>query len=139
VRNTCISFELDPPDKTEMARRIAAYSVSHAWLVAEVDGGVAGYAYGSPHRERAAYVTSCDVAVYVDGAHARHGIGRALYGVLLPVLGARYHAAFAGITLPNAASVGLHKAMGFTPVGVYREVGWKMDAWRDVGWWQRLL
>lgn len=123
-----------------MARRIGAYSASHAWLVAEADGIVAGYAYGSPHRERAAYASSCDVAVYVDPAHARRGIGRALYSVLLPLLKKKgSHAAFAGIALPNAASVGLHEAMGFTPVGIYREVGWKMGSWRDVGWWQRLL
>ena len=55
------------------------------------------------------------------------------------VLAAKYHAAFAGIALPNDASIGLHEAMGFTPVGIYRQVGWKMGGWRDVGWWQRLL
>ena len=139
VRNTCISFELEPPDEAEMARRIAAFSTSHAWLVAEVSGAVAGYAYGSPHRERAAYASSCDVAVYVDPAHARQGIGRTLYAALLPILAAKFHAAFAGIALPNDASIALHEAMGFAPVGVYREVGWKMGGWRDVGWWQRLL
>ena len=123
-----------------MARRIGEYGASHAWLVAEVAGAVAGYAYGSPHRARAAYASSCDVAVYVDPGHARRGIGRALYAVLLPLLGRKgCHAAFAGIALPNEASVGLHEAMGFTPVGIYREVGWKLGAWRDVGWWQRLL
>jgi phosphinothricin acetyltransferase len=130
---------LEPPDAAEMARRIAEYAASHAWLVAERGGRVAGYAYGSPHRSRAAYASSCDVAVYVDPACARQGIGRALYAELLPLLAARYHAAFAGIALPNKASVALHEAMGFTPVGIYREVGWKMGAWRDVGWWQRLL
>ena len=123
-----------------MARRIASYSSSHAWLVADVGGQAIGYAYGSPHRDRAAYASSCDVAVYVDPAHARQGIGRALYAVLLPLLAEQgRHAAFAGIALPNEGSVGLHEAMGFTPVGIYREVGWKMDGWRDVGWWQRLL
>jgi phosphinothricin acetyltransferase len=122
-----------------MARRIAEYSASHGWLVAEHGGRAAGYAYGSAHRTRAAYASSCDVAVYVDPACARQGIGRALYGELLPLLAGRYHAAFAGIALPNEASVALHEAMGFTPVGIYREVGWKMGAWRDVGWWQRLL
>ena len=122
-----------------MARRIAEYGVSHSWLVAERGGAVAGYAYASPHRSRAAYASSCDVAVYVDPAHARCGLGRTLYGALLAELAPRYHAAFAGITLPNVASVGLHEAMGFTPVGIYREVGWKLSAWRDVGWWQRLL
>jgi phosphinothricin acetyltransferase len=139
VRDTWISFELEAPDAAEMVRRIAAYSASHAWLVAEVDGAVAGYAYASPHRERAAYASSCDVAVYVDPAHARQGVGRALYTELLRLLTEKYHAAFAGIALPNEASIRLHEAMGFTPVGVYREVGWKMGGWRDVGWWQRLL
>jgi phosphinothricin acetyltransferase len=139
VEGSWISFELEPPDGAEMARRIASYSASHAWLVAEVCGVVAGYAYGSPHRERAAYASSCDVAVYVDPDHARQGIGRALYGELLPLLAEKYHAAFAGIALPNDASIGLHRAMGFTPVGVYHEVGWKMGGWRDVGWWQRRL
>jgi L-amino acid N-acyltransferase YncA len=135
-----VSFELEPPDVGEMARRIARYGASHAWLVAEVDGAVAGYAYGSPHRDRAAYASSCDVAVYVDPAHARRGIGRALDAALLPLLADKgFHAAFAGIALPNPGSVALHEAMGFTPVGVYREVGWKLGGWRDVGWWQRLL
>lgn len=122
-----------------MNRRIAEYSASHAWLVAEIEGVLAGYAYGSPHRTRAAYASSCDVAVYVDPAHSRQGVGRTLYAELLEQLGEDYHAAFAGIALPNAASVGLHEAMGFTPVGIYREVGWKMGGWRNVGWWQRLL
>ena len=139
VERTWISFELEPPDEAEMARRVAEYGASHGWLVAEVGGKVVGYAYGSPHRSRAAYASSCDVAVYVDPAHNRRGIGRALYGDLFARLAENYHAAFAGIALPNEASVGLHEAVGFVPVGIYREVGWKMDGWRDVGWWQRLL
>jgi L-amino acid N-acyltransferase YncA len=139
VQSSWVSFELDPPGAGEMAQRIADYGASHAWLVAEHGGAIAGYAYGSPHRSRAAYASSCDVAVYVDPAFSRQGIGRALYAALLPKLGETYHAAFAGIALPNEASIGLHEAMGFTPVGIYREVGWKLGAWRDVGWWQRLL
>ena len=123
-----------------MARRISDYGASHAWLVAEAGGEVAGYAYGSPHRTRAAYASSCDVAVYVDPARSRQGVGRALYAELLPLLVAKdFHAAFAGIALPNDASIALHEAIGFTPVGIYREVGWKLGGWRDVGWWQRLL
>lgn len=130
---------MEPPSREEMAHRIETYRASHEWLVAEEAGSVVGYAYGSPHRTRAAYASSCDVAVYVDPRFARRGFGKALYAVLLPLLGRKYHAAFAGIALPNQASIGLHEAMGFTPVGIYREVGWKMDRWRDVGWWQRLL
>lgn len=140
VTGSVVSFETEAPDNAEMARRIADYGASHAWLVAEIDGAVAGYAYGSPHRTRAAYASSCDVTVYVDPAHARQGIGRALYAALLPRLKDKgLHAAFAGIALPNPGSVGLHEAMGFTPVGIYREVGRKLGAWHDVGWWQRLL
>src|SRR5688572_20416112 len=140
VAESWISFELEPPGRDEMASRIADYGASHAWLVAEARGRVVGYAYGSPHRTRAAYASSCDVAVYVDPEHSRRGIGRALYDALLPALaGKGFHAAFAGIALPNDASVGLHEAMGFTPVGIYREVVWKLGQWRDVGWWQRLL
>jgi phosphinothricin acetyltransferase len=140
VTDSTASFELDPPDAAEMARRIAAYGESHGWLVAELEGEIAGYAYGSPHRTRQAYAMSADVAVYVDASFARAGIGRQLYQALFPMLKDRnLHAVFAGIALPNDASIGLHEAMGFTPVGIYREVGWKMDGWRDVGWWQRLL
>ncbi|WP_295524885.1 GNAT family N-acetyltransferase [Novosphingobium sp. Chol11] len=140
VTGTWASFELDPPDDAEMARRIEDYGASHAWFVAEVDGVVAGYAYGCPHRSRAAYASSCDVAIYVAAAAAGRGLGRLLYGALLPMLRERgYHAAFAGIAQPNPASVALHLSAGFAPVGTYREVGWKLGAWRDVAWFQRLL
>ncbi|NWK95331.1 GNAT family N-acetyltransferase [Sphingobium lactosutens] len=141
VTDGWVSFETDPPDAADMARRIADHGASHGWLVAEAeDGRIAGYAYGSAHRTRAAYATSADVAIYVDAAFARQGVGRALYAALFPILKDRgIHAVFAGIAQPNEASVALHEAMGFTPIGIYREVGWKMGGWRDVGWWQRLL
>jgi phosphinothricin acetyltransferase len=80
------------------------------------------------------------VSVYLDAAHHGRGLGRALYGELLPLLTRLgYVNAYAGVTLPNDASVGLHEAVGFTPVGVYRGVGFKHDRWHDVGWWQRAL
>jgi phosphinothricin acetyltransferase len=107
------------------------------WLVSERDGALVGYAYGSVHRTRAAYRWSVDVSVYVDRSVHRAGIGRALYAELLETLTRLgYYNAFAGITLPNAASVGLHEAMGFRPVGIYRNVGHKFGRWHDVGWWQ---
>ena len=140
VIESWVSFEIDPPSEVEMASRIANYGASHGWLVAEIDGAIAGYAYASPHRTRAAYSTSADVAVYLSPASAGKGIGKQLYGALFLQLKERgIHAAFAGIVLPNEGSIGLHKAMGFIPVGIYREVGWKMGGWRDVSWWQRLL
>ena len=140
VTDSWVSFETNAPSSAEMAQRIGDYGGSHAWLVAEARGAVIGYAYASPHRTRAAYSTSVDVAVYVEASHARKGIGSLLYLALFPILKHKgMHAAFAGIALPNDASIALHKACGFTPVGVYREVGWKAGRWRDVGWWQRLL
>ena len=134
------SFEIEAPDAAEMARRMVLYGPTHGWLVAQCDGQAAGYAYASPHRERAAYAGSCDVAIYIARAFHGRGIGRALYDALLQGLRERgYHAAFAGIALPNPGSIALHEALGFTPVGIYREVGWKHHEWRDVGWWQLLL
>ncbi|WP_077145629.1 arsinothricin resistance N-acetyltransferase ArsN1 family B [Sphingopyxis sp. KK2] len=140
VTSTTISFEEVPPDVAEMERRIAAILLKYPYLVAEVDGQVVGYAYASEHRTRAAYRTSVDVTVYVAPGAQRSGVARRLYSSLLPTAANMgYHAAFAGIALPNDASVGLHEAMGFEPIGIYREVGRKFDAWHDVGWWQRLL
>ena len=131
------SFEEVAPPPGEMAARIARASATHAWLVEERDGAVTGYAYASPHHPRAGYRWAADVAVYVDPAHHRQGVGRRLYGALLPLLRDRgLRMACAGITLPNPGSVGLHEAVGFVPVGIYRRIGWKHGAWRDVGWWQ---
>ena len=140
VRDTVISFETEVPTVQEIARRIDDTLSTHVYLVSEIDGVVAGYAYASHHRSRPAYRWSADVTVYVAAEARRSGLGRALYGRLLPMLAEQqFHAAFAGIALPNPASVSLHEAMGFTPVGVYREVGYKFGRWCDVGWWQRLL
>ncbi len=141
VAGTAISFEIDPPGATEMRRRIGATLQRWPWLVCERDGALRGYAYAGEHRERAAYQWCADVSVYVDTAAHRSGVGRALYTALLRILLAQgFHNAYAGITLPNAASVGLHESLGFEPVGVYRDVGFKLGRWHDVGWWQlRLL
>ena len=140
VTDTAASFELEPPDAAEMAARIAAIGAHRPWLVAELGGRVTGYAYASAHRERAAYRWSVEVTVYVEAGHHRQGIGRALYEPLLQLLAAQgFRTALAGITLPNPASVALHEALGFTPIGVYREIGFKAGTWRDVGWWQKQL
>ncbi|MCA1748436.1 MAG: arsinothricin resistance N-acetyltransferase ArsN1 family B [Parasphingopyxis sp.] len=140
VEESWISFEEEAPSAREMKRRIAGYGASHGWVVAEEEGAVVGYAYGSPHRLRHAYRFSCDVAIYIDRARAAQGIGRAIYGALLPLLASRgMHAAYAGIALPNEASIRLHESVGFERIGVYREVGYKLGGWRDVGWWQKLL
>jgi L-amino acid N-acyltransferase YncA len=137
VTDSAISFELVPPTADEMRRRVAA-TLEHApWLVLERGGEIAGYAYATRHRERAAYQWSVDVSVYVAAAHKRAGVGRALYLCLFDLLRLQgFYLAHAGVTLPNPASVGLHESLGFRPVGVYPAVGYKLGAWRDVGWWR---
>jgi L-amino acid N-acyltransferase YncA len=140
VRETAISFEEIPPSPDEMSSRIRKTLSTHPFLVFEDGSSVVGYAYASPHRERPAYRWSADVAIYAAPEAHRRGVGRALYASLLDMLGRQgFHAAFAGITLPNANSVGLHEAMGFEHVGTYGEVGFKLGSWRDVGWWHRRI
>ncbi|GAA1642181.1 GNAT family N-acetyltransferase [Actinoplanes couchii] len=133
VLDTAITFESEPPDDAEMARRIETAGRAHAWLVAEAGGAIVGYAYGGPFAARPAYRWSCEVSVYVDSELRRTGAGRALYGALLPLLaGLGYRTAVAKTTMPNDASQALHAAFGFQPVGVHRRIGWKHGAWRDV-------
>ena len=138
--NSVVSFEAAAPSPDEMARRISTVGADRPWLVLEDPDAVIGYAYASPHHERAAYRWSVSTAVYVASAHHRRGIGRALYTTLFELLrNLGYFKATAGITLPNAGSVGLHEAFGFTLVGVYRDIGYKMSSWRDVGWYEAEL
>jgi L-amino acid N-acyltransferase YncA len=134
VSDSVVSFEARPPTVEEMAGRINA---AYAWVLAEHEGLRLGYAYASPHRERAAYRWAADVAVYIDPGHHRSGVGRALYARLFEQLRTiGLWTLCAGITQPNDASNGLHRAMGFVPVGTYRRIGWKAGAWHDVQWWQ---
>jgi L-amino acid N-acyltransferase YncA len=140
VRDTAISFETEPPSAEEMAARIEAALATHAWLVLEDAGRVVGYAYGGPFRTRPAYRWSASVSVYTEHGRRRSGAGRALCTALLDRLEARgYRTALAGIALPNEASVGLHRALGFELVGTYRRVGWKLGRWHDVARFQRPL
>lgn len=140
VTGAVVSFETEPPDADEMRRRLAHTMPRHPWLVYEAAGKVLGYAYASTHHERAAYRWSVNVSVYVDAGSRRSGVGRGLYTSLLAILMAQgYVNAYAGITLPNPGSVGLHEALGFEPLVVYRNVGYKCGAWHDVGWWERTL
>lgn len=140
VTGTAISFEAVPPSPDEMAGRIATALRTHAWLVGETGGELVGYAYGGQFRTREAYRWSCETTVYLRTGLRRTGTGRVLYGALLDALADRgYRQAFAGVTLPNKASVGLHHALGFTDVGVLRRVGFKDGRWHDVGWLQRPL
>jgi L-amino acid N-acyltransferase YncA len=134
---SAVSFEQVAPDAVEMAKRIATVTTQRPWIVLEDAGAVVGYAYAGPHNERWAYRWSVNTAIYISGTHQRRGAGRALYATLFDLLRhLGYYRAVAGITLPNPASVGLHEAMGFALVGVYRDIGHKLGAWRDVGWYE---
>ena len=134
---TAVSFETTAPDEGQMWERISILMQRYPWLVAvsETDD-VLGYAYAGKHRERAAYRWSVDFTAYLAPEAKRRGIGTALYRALTKIcqsLG--YCRAFAGITLPNEASVRLHEKIGFRAIGLYRRVGFKLGRWHDVGWW----
>jgi L-amino acid N-acyltransferase YncA len=132
-----VSFEAVAPSVDEMAARIDTIGAQWPWLVLEDEGVVAGYAYASRHHERAAYAWAVDTAIYVGPPHRRQRVGLALYTTLLDVVRRQgYFKACAGITLPNPASVGLHEAVGFSLVGVYRGIGYKQGAWHDVAWYE---
>lgn len=140
VRDTSISFEIEPPDAGEIARRISEDMPAYPWFVAADDDAVVGYAYATRHRARPAYRWAVDVSVYVESTQHRRGVGRQLYDTLMEVLTSQgYRNAFAGIALPNPASVGLHESVGFEYVGTFASVGWKHRRWHDVAWWQRSL
>lgn len=140
VRDTAITFETEEPDSGEFAQRIARIAPAYPWLLAELGGEAVGYAYASEYRTRRAYRWSVEVTVYLADAARRRGIGRGLYARLFELLRAQgYVNAYGVVTLPNAASVGLHEAMGFAPIGVHRHTGYKHGAWHDVGWWQLAL
>jgi L-amino acid N-acyltransferase YncA len=140
VTDTAISFELVPPSPAQLAERIAAAQRTHAWLVLVDDDCVVGYSYAGRYKSRAAYRWSCEVSVYIDRDRHGTGFGRALYTALFARLVERgFRTAVAGMTLPNDASAGLHRALGFEPVGTYRAIGWKHGRWHDVAWLQRSI
>ncbi len=140
VSHEATSFELVAPDEAEMGRRIAELTATYPWLVAEDGGDVVGYCYGCSHRARPGYRWSVEVSVYVSPNRHRGRVGRALYTALFEILAYQgFVNAFAGITLPNPASVGFHRAMGFAEIGTFHRIGYKLGGWHDVGWYERRL
>ena len=135
-----ITFETRIPALAEMEGRIRDITERFPWLICDNGTDVLGYAYAGPHRERAAYRWSVDVAIYMAGGYRGHGVGTALYTALFDVLRIQgFYKAYAGITLPNPASIQLHRRLGFELVGVYKQVGFKGGAWHDVSWWELTL
>lgn len=141
VTDTVISFEAVPPTLDALRGRVeATLAAGFPWLVCTIDEAVAGYVYAGTYRKRAAYQWSVEVTAYVHSDYRRRGVGKGLYSALFDLLRLQgYYMAYAGITLPNDASVGLHEALGFTPIGVYHDAGYKHDQWWDVGWWEMAL
>lgn len=141
VTASAVSFETEPPDAEAMRTRIEAGGDLYPWIVAEADDeSLLGYAYAAAFRARPAYRFAVETSIYLRPDAAGRGLGRLLYGPLIATLEAQgFTQAIAAITLPNPASVALHERLGFAPAGAYRQVGWKLGAWRDVGLWQRRL
>lgn len=140
VEGSAVSFEETAPSASDMAARIERLTRTHPWLCAVSDDRVLGYAYASPHRDRPAYRWAVEVSAYVHPDARRQRLGASLYRALFEVLRIqRFAVAYAGITLPNDQSVGFHESMGFTHLATYDGIGWKLGAWRDVGWWQLRL
>lgn len=140
VDDSPVSFEERAPSLSDFVLRIKRLTRTHAFLVADDRGQVAGYAYAGPHRDRPAYRWATEATVYVHPDYHRQGVGRALYLPLFELLERQgYRSVLAGITVPNDGSVGLHRACGFEEVGLYRRIGWKAGAWRDVLWMVKQL
>ncbi len=140
VQNNNISFETIVPSKEEMETRIEHVLVDNPWIVLEEGNSVLGYAYASKHRERAAYRWSVDISIYIRQDCRGKGIGKVLYAALISILKLQgYYNVYAGICLPNEASVGIHEHFGFKKIAHYNNVGYKFGQWHDVGWWELSL
>lgn len=141
IRDSIITFEIETITESEMAARIGDTVKSDLpWLVAEVSGRIVGYAYASKWRSRLAYRNSVESTIYLSPSHFGRGIGLELYTALVDAIRARsMHAVIGGIALPNDRSVHLHEKLGFKKVAHFEQVGWKLNRWIDVGYWELLL
>lgn len=137
VLNTHHSFEIEPVSIEQMQQRISDTIESHPFLVADDNGRILGYAFATCFKPRSAYKNSAEVSVYVENDVKQNGIGTKLYEQLFDELSKlEIHAIIAGITLPNEASIKLHERFGMEKVAHFREVGFKMNRWIDVGYWE---
>jgi len=142
VRHGTASFELEPPDEAEMARRQRALlDGGYPYLVAETDGAVTGYAYAGPYRTRPAYRFTVENSVYIAPQAQRRGIGRALLDRLIADCEARGYRLMIAVIgdSAQAPSIELHRAAGFKLVGAFEAVGYKFDRWLDSVLMQRPL
>jgi|SRR6185436_8193327 len=137
VLNTYITFEYDVPSSEEWKNKIEKITVKYPWLVCTYKDEITGYAYGSTHRDRTAYQWSPESTVYMSEKFHRKGIARVLYETLFAMLKLQgYINVYAGVGLPNTKSEEFHKALGFTELGIFKNVGYKLGAWHDTKWFQ---
>ena len=135
IRNTRVTFEIEVPTLAEFSERMERITGQFPWLVCEIDGEIAGYAYGSKHGERAAYRWSADLSVYINEKYHRRGIATALYKALTEILRRQgYFTVYAGVSTPNLKSEAFHEAFGFRNLGEFKNVGYKLGAWCGVAW-----
>jgi L-amino acid N-acyltransferase YncA len=140
IEKTSFTFETEVPSIDSFKERITSYLQNWPWLVCEIDGIVAGYAYGSRHRERIAYQWSVESSVYIHDDYQRRGIAEALYAALINILKFQgYRNLYAVINLPNDKSVSFHEKLGFEYFATYKNAGYKLGKWKNVGWWQLQL
>jgi len=140
IETTVATFDLLPYSVTERGEWFAQFGAEHPLLVCEDAGSVAGFAYYTPFRTKAAYATSKETTVYVDALARRRGIATRLYQALIERARERgVHALIAVLGGDNPESVGLHQRLGFSHVGSLREIGHKFGAFVDTHYYQRLL
>lgn len=140
IKNTTITFEETALTYNDIKNRVEDKSTMLEWIVYEVDNKVVGYAYASRWKARSAYRYSVELSVYIDMHYKGNGIGSKLYSYIIEELkNRRFHSIIGGIALPNAASEGLHEKFGFKKIAHFEQVGYKLDKWIDVGYWQLLL
>ena len=140
IANTSFTFETEVPSLSDFQKRISEYLINWPWLVYEVDGMIAGYAYGTKYRERTAYQWCVESSIYIHDDFQKHGIGTALYEALIEIFRMQgFRNVYAVINLPNDKSVKFHEACGFSHFASYENVGYKLGKWKTVGWWQIII
>ena len=140
ISNTSFTFETEVPTEKDFQKRISDYLINWPWLVCEIDGVVAGYAYGAKYRERTAYQWCVESSIYIHDDFQKQNIGKALYGALIEIFKQQgYRNVYAVINLPNDKSVRFHESCGFTYFATYENVGYKLGKWKNVGWWQLVI
>jgi phosphinothricin acetyltransferase len=140
IVNTAISFEEEPLSTAEMEGRIRTISATYPWFVREEGGEVLAYTYINTWRERAAYRYAAELSIYVKKGHEGRGLGGELMAHLLgAVKKTEIRTLVSGITIPNERSIALHEKFGFREAARFHGIGFKLDKWLDVGYWELVI